>query len=141
MLVPFAKDDEDGQHFSAAACSVFIPGHDDTRELSLGLLIFDPSNDETYDYRLPEALERLPQEVWLPYCVATSFALRAVLRLEKLETFHIYVPSYRHDSQLATMLSVLANSVSREYELRRVDEFLGSVLWVGARKSEREEEK
>lgn len=140
VIVPFAKDDAEGTYVGATACSVFLPGHDDTKELSLGLYIFDPRSDELHDYRLEEALERLPQEVWLSYCVATSFAARAILTIENLEMFHIYVPSYRHDSQLASMLGIVANAVAHDFELRRVDEFLGSVLWVGVRKKGREDE-
>ncbi|NYS24416.1 hypothetical protein HUK65_05375 [Rhodobacteraceae bacterium 2376] len=138
VMVPFAKDDVEDLHVVATACSLMVPGEDQVRELSLELLIYDPATGGTYTYSLHEALERLPADVWLPFCLATSFAVRKLLSLEKLETFHIYTQAYRHDSQLAAMLSVVANTVQQEYKLLSVDEYLGSVLWIGTLKNERE---
>lgn len=137
-FVPFAKDDDEQLFFTATACSVFLPAHDDTREIDLGLIVYDANTLERHTYTASEALERLPDSAWLPYCLAASFSLQKVLLLESLETFHIYVPSYRRGSQMASLLSVLANAVHENYELRRVDEYLGSVLWIGVLRDDRE---
>ena len=134
VVVPLATDEEAGEFFFGCVCTLFLPGHEDARELYIGLLVVREGEGEVVDYNLTEALDRLGQQLWLPFCVTISFATLRLLTLEKLETFHIYLPVYRHDSQLGAMLGVVRNGIHGDYELRLVDQFAGSVLWIGVRR-------